>query len=84
MNIWSIAVLVSLVIGVAHAIYVYRQELRIYGTTRTEYAAPIRSRAAYHAVWTLLLWALAGASVVIYWLVAIVPYFIVRILRRSS
>ena len=79
-TLW-IGTVLALIIGLAHAFYVYRQELSEFRTVLTRRPFAVRLRASYHAFWTLLLWLLLGATVVFYWAIALVPYLIARIIK---
>ncbi|MDH3692138.1 MAG: hypothetical protein OEU36_22095 [Gammaproteobacteria bacterium] len=79
--VWPIAVVIAVVIGVVHTAYTYRQETREFRTVLSEHPIKIRARAAYYAAWTLLLWVLLGSSIVIYWLIALLPYVISKGVR---
>ena len=68
----------ALVIGSAHALYVYRQEIGEFKAVLARHPWVLRLRAGYFALWTLLLWLLLGATVVAYWAIALVPYLISR------
>ncbi len=78
-TIWSIALL----LGIAHAAYIYREETGAFHAKLAEEPIKVRTRAGYFAIWTLLLWATLGASVVIYWLIAIVLYFFTKTLPMA-
>ena len=72
----------GLLVGLVHAAYVYRQEIVEFRSVLDGHAWAVRSRAAYFALWTLLLWAVLGATVIIYWLLALVPYLIAKCVRK--
>ena len=69
---------VTALLGLTHAVYVYRQEVREFRRMLAERPLAIRARASYYAVWTLFLWTILGASVVAYWLIAVIPYLLSR------
>lgn len=73
-----------MLLGVAHAVYIYMNEMRTFQTAVVERPFKIRARAGYFALWTLLLWATLGASIVIYWLIAVVLYAISRAWPKAS
>ncbi len=81
-GLW-ICSLVALALGLAHALYVYRQETGEFQAALTRYPIAIRLRAGYYAVWTLVLWLLLGATVVVYWALAIIPYLIAKSIRNA-
>ncbi len=66
-------VLISFLLGVAHAVYVFRAVA----------AAPQPRAVAglYYASWTLLLWLILGGYVVVMWLVGGVLYLILAARR---
>ena len=70
-------------LGVAHAIYLYRGEVRAFRSSLPGRSTEIRSRAAYYAVWALALWVMLGPYIVGYWLVAIIPYLIARSMGKT-
>lgn len=72
---------VAVAIGLAHTFYVYRQETNEFRTVLARHPVAIRWRAAYYALWTLVLWLLLGATVVLYWAIALVSYLIAKMLR---
>ncbi len=81
-SLWICSV-VALGLGLGHALYVYRQEIGEFRTVLTRYPVTIRLRAGYYAAWTLMLWLLLGATVVVYWAMAIVPYLIAKSIRNA-
>ena len=85
-NALWIGTILAAIIGLAHAVYVYRQEIGEFRAVLGRHPLAIRLRASYQAFWTLLLWLLLGATVVLYWAIALVPYLIAKIIRvaRSS
>lgn len=78
--IW-IGTVLAIIIGLAHAVYVYRQEIGEFRAVLGHHPVAIRLRASYQVLWTLLLWLLLGATVVFYWAIALVPYLIAKIIR---
>ena len=81
-GLWICSV-VALGLGLWHALYVYRQEIGEFRIVLARHPVIIRLRAGYYAVWTLVLWLLLGATVVVYWALAIVPYLIARSIRNT-
>ncbi len=81
-GLWICSV-VALGLGLGHALYVYRQEIGEFRIVLNRYPVAIRLRAGYYAVWTLMLWLLLGATVVVYWAMAIVPYLIAKFIRNA-
>ena len=72
----TILTIIAVFIGIVHAVYVYRQEVEILRFRKT-------GRAFYYALWTLFLWVILGSHVVVYWLIALVPYFVARIMGKT-
>lgn len=83
--IW-ISTVLAIILGLAHAVYVYRQEIGEFRAALGRHPLAVRWRASYHAIWTMLLWLLLGATVLLYWAIALVPYLIAKIIgvARSS
>ena len=79
-NALWIGTVLAIIIGLAHAVYVYRQEIGEFRAVLGRHPLAIRWRAVYHAIWTLLLWLLLGATVLLYWAIALVPYLIAKII----
>jgi hypothetical protein len=68
--IWGVGAVAGAIAGCAHAVDVYRR------CDRTSAGGGLRgnARAVYHAVWTLALWVLFGAYVLIAWLLGMALY----------
>lgn len=64
------------VIGLAHAIYLYRRR----------FAGPDTngSAALYRGLWTFLLWTLFGSYLLVLWAVAVVVYSIRKVIPGRS
>lgn len=75
--------LLAVILGIAHAVYAYRQEVELFGFTLHEHSIAIRFRASYYALWALVLWVVVGPYIVGYWLLAIVPYLIARAMGKT-
>ena len=78
---------VAVAVGLAHALYVYHQDVGEFKSVPLRHPFAIRLRAAYYALWTFLLWLLLGATVVAYWAIALIPYLIARaigLVRKPS
>lgn len=80
--LWICSV-VAVVIGSVHALYVYRQEIGEFKAALSRHPRAIRLRAGYYALWTLVLWLLLGATVVAYWVIALIPYLIAKAIRSA-
>ena len=74
---------IAAALGLCHAIYVYRQETNEFQSALSRHSVSVRLRAGYYALWTLMLWLLLGATVVIYWVLALVPFLIATSIRGS-
>jgi hypothetical protein len=68
---------VGVLIGLAHAAYVYR--IVAIGTPAD--MGPNHARGVCYAIWTVLLWALFGSYIVVLWLVGIVLYLVFKAFR---
>ena len=75
--------LLAVVLGIAHAVYVYRQDVALFRSTLHDNSYKIRFRASYYALWTLVLWVVLGPYIVGYWFLAIVPYLIARAMGKT-
>lgn len=82
-NALWISSLIALGIGCVHALYVYRREIGEFRAVLGQNSLAIRLRAVYYALWTLMLWLLLGASVVLSWAVALVPYLVAKALGNA-
>ena len=71
------------VLGIAHAVYLYRQEVASFRTTLHSNSVGIRLRASYYALWALAIWVVLGPYIVGYWLLAIVPYLLARAMGKT-
>ena len=71
--LWA-GTIVGAVLGLLHAGYVYRVVAASDGASGP-------GRAGYYALWTLVLWVLFGAYVLVLWLVAVIAYLIARPFR---
>jgi hypothetical protein len=69
---------ISAVIGLLHAVYVYRQ-----GAQETDQGRALVSfgRRAYYALWTFFLWLLLGPYALLFWSVSVVAYLLYRLAR---
>lgn len=65
---------VGTLIGVFHAVYVYRHAVREAPATLREHPVMTRIKAGYHALWTLLLWVVFGSYVLSLWMVSVIVY----------
>lgn len=68
--LWLTGAVVGGVVGCVHAVGVYRRCAR----APARGGLDGRARAAYYAAWTLALWVLFGAYVLIVWLLGMVLY----------
>ena len=83
-TIFTIVTTLALILGAVHGIYVYRKQASTRPQTLVRQPFAARLQAAYYALWTLLLWALLGATVVLHWAIAVVPYLITKAVRRGG
>ena len=68
-------------LGVLHATYVYRREQappKLSNDTQLPLGRPV-----YFALWTLVLWLLCGRFIIVYWLLALVPYLIAKQMGKT-
>jgi hypothetical protein len=82
----SIAALLSwlaVALGIAHGIYLYRQEVATFRSTLHDHPLETRLRASYYALWALVLWVVLGSYVLGYWVLAIVPYLVARAMGKT-
>lgn len=63
--VWLVGAAAGAIVGCAHAIDIYRRCERM----PTAGGLCGHARAAYHALWTLALWVVFGAYVLIVWLI---------------
>jgi hypothetical protein len=77
-----IGVIAGVVIGILHSAYIFRHVL---GDARG-HGLSIRNglRAFYYALWTVLLWALFGAYVLLMWIISVVAYGTVPLVVRLT
>lgn len=61
-------------IGLLHAGYVFRSRLGDVPAARRRQPLGTTLRAAYHALWTLLLWVVFGSYVLFMWVISLVAY----------
>jgi hypothetical protein len=74
--------LVGVVLGCAHGVYVYRTMASGNMAAAEGDSGGLRLRAAYHAVWTALLWVLFGTYVLVFWAISVLAYGIRNLLKR--
>lgn len=77
---------VGAIIGLLHACYVYLQEVGGFPNGLIKRPVATRARGAYYAVWTFLIWAVFGSSVLLLWMVGgvgLVIYKATRLLRAA-
>jgi hypothetical protein len=76
MLVW-VGTLVGAILGVAHAVYVYRVVAHGVPTG----TSPDQVRGIYFAIWTVLLWILLGSYIVVLWLAGIAMYLLFKAFR---
>jgi len=66
--------LLGVVIGVLHAVYLYRQHV-----ART----PVdQAGAVYRGLWALGLWTLFGSYVLVLWIIGVIAYSVSKVMPR--
>ena len=77
-NILVIGMGISAVIGLLHALYVYRQ-----GAQETDQGRAFVSFGCrvYYAIWTFVLWLLLGPYALLFWSVSVVAYLLYHLAR---
>lgn len=73
----------AVILGIAHGIYLYRQEVATFRSALHDRPVETRLRASYYALWAFALWVVLGSYVVWYWLLAIVPYLLARAMGKT-
>ena len=76
MLVW-VGTLVGVILGVAHAAYVYRVTANA-GSAGTP---PDQARGINFAIWTVLLWILLGSYVVVLWAAGAVLWLVFKAIR---
>ncbi|MEE8517154.1 MAG: hypothetical protein V3T02_10995 [Alphaproteobacteria bacterium] len=74
--------LVGAVLGSAHAVYLYRTVTAEAPSAAEGGFVRLHLRAAYYAIWTVFLWALFGAYVLILWVISVIAYAAWDLFRR--
>ena len=69
------------VLGLSHGVYLYRQ---MAARTPNERAASGKAQALYYALWTFVLWTVFGAYALAFWLLGVLAYPVVRLVRRPA
>ena len=73
---------VGLIVGLVHAGYIYFQRTREDPKRLAEHPLRVRAKAAYFALWTLVLWVAFGSYVFNLWLISVVIYAAYNGIRR--
>ncbi len=74
--LWA-GTLVGALLGFIHAVYVYR----LVAAEAPAGAAANHARAGWYALWTLGLWIVFGAYILVLWVISVVAYAIARPFR---
>jgi hypothetical protein len=74
---------VGALLGLFHAVYVYRQQLADARNTPSGISFGTKLRAGYYALWTFGLWALFGSYVLYLWLLGCILHLISKAIPRS-
>ena len=69
------------VLGLSHGVYLYRQ---MAARTPKGRDASGKARALYYALWTFVLWTVFGAYALTFWLLGVLAYPVVRLIRRPA
>lgn len=73
--------LVGAVLGSAHAVYLYRTVTAEGPSAAEGGSVRLHLRAAYYAIWTVVLWALFGAYVLVLWAISVIAYAVWNLLK---
>jgi hypothetical protein len=73
---------VSAVIGIIHACYVYRHEVKDSSNSPEKRPVAARLGGVYYGLWTFLLWFLLGTYVFFLWIVSCVIYVTVHVYKN--
>jgi hypothetical protein len=67
------------ILGLAHGVYLYRQ---IAARAPAGSGSGGKLQGLYYALWVFLLWTLFGSYVLAFWVLGVLAYPIVRLIRR--
>ena len=76
MIIWAGSI-VGLLLGLAHAVYVFRAV----ASSEPANSGPNYTRGAYYAIWVLGLWILSGTYILVLWLAGVLFYLMFKVFR---
>ena len=65
-------------LGISHGVYLYRQ---IAARAPTGRSPGGKAQGLYYALWALLLWTLFGSYVLAFWILGVLSYPIVRLIK---
>ena len=74
--------LVGAVLGAAHGVYLYRTVTAQAPSAAGGGAIRLHLRGVNYAVWTVLLWALFGAYVLVLWVISVIAYALWGLFKR--
>ena len=72
---------IGAVVGVLHGVNLYRQ---MAARAPAGQSSGGRAQALYYALWTLVLWTVFGAYALFFWILGVLAYPIVRLIRRPT
>ena len=74
MIVLQMGAIVGAVIGLFHAVYIYRRRASDFPDALAARPVATRAGALYYALWTFALWVLFGSYVFVLWVVSVVVY----------
>ena len=72
---------IGAVLGLTHGANLYRQ---MAARAPAGSGTGGKARALYYALWTLLLWTVFGAYALLFWILGLLAYPLVRLIRRPT
>ena len=73
----------AVILGIAHGIYLYRQEVAMFRSALHDHSIETRFRASYYALWAFALWVVLGPYILGYWLLAVAPYLVAKAMGKT-
>ena len=77
MTLMSAGSIIGVVLGLAHATYVFK----VVANGNSPGASSNNTSAVYFAIWTFGLWVLFGVSVLVMWVIGVVLYLVFKAFR---
>lgn len=74
MIVLQLGAIVGAVIGLFHAVYIYRRRASDFPDALAARPIATRAGALYYALWTFALWVLFGSYVFVLWMISVVVY----------